>query len=395
MSSLSWLDTSSRDHRRALEAIRLLAEPTTVDELGVGTVRDSFADQLFPGTSTVQTRTRYFLFIPWIYMRVERSTRSGGAAKVARAMALNLIRAIGNVEGNIGRDAQERLRRLPSTIYWQGLGRLGIRRFPGSVDRFHRLLDGGVRPERALLDDSKEPVFGGYEGHWHGALPPIPSGFPTGADFDLPRAEAAFLVERIVTSAPESAFAHWVQSREPHLDAELPWLSACARTLSPRPRNLLDHARCFSELMHGAALLYNLMLAQKRDEADWIEAYREGLSDWAAEMSRRRTAHESWNFGEFWRHVAQGNPRVPARTRVFVESWRAIAMESPNAVARTERARKLISERESTLKGPLARLRSARQLELWRGSSGTRQMDYRWTRPVRTMIGEIRSGLES
>ncbi len=43
----------------------------TRDELGLGAVRDSFADQMFPGTSTIQTRLRYMLFVPWMYRRFE------------------------------------------------------------------------------------------------------------------------------------------------------------------------------------------------------------------------------------------------------------------------------------------------------------------------------------
>jgi hypothetical protein len=69
---LAWLDYSERDRKRALDVVGLLREPSTVDELGLGPVRDAFADMLFPGTSTIQTRARYFLFVPWQYAELER-----------------------------------------------------------------------------------------------------------------------------------------------------------------------------------------------------------------------------------------------------------------------------------------------------------------------------------
>ena len=69
-STLAWLDTSERDRRRALDVIDLFALRDTRDELGIAAVRDSWADRLAPGTSTIQTRARYFLFIPWIYQRL-------------------------------------------------------------------------------------------------------------------------------------------------------------------------------------------------------------------------------------------------------------------------------------------------------------------------------------
>jgi hypothetical protein len=63
-SSFSWLDYSEQHRRQMLDVIDLFREQETRDELGIGTVRDAFADALFPGTSTIQTRARYFLFVP-------------------------------------------------------------------------------------------------------------------------------------------------------------------------------------------------------------------------------------------------------------------------------------------------------------------------------------------
>ena len=71
-STLSWLDHSERDRRRALDVIDLFRERETRDELGIGSVRDAFADLLFPATSTIQTRAKYLLFVPWTYMELER-----------------------------------------------------------------------------------------------------------------------------------------------------------------------------------------------------------------------------------------------------------------------------------------------------------------------------------
>ncbi len=71
MSQLAWLDYSEHERRKALDVVRLFQDKGTVDELGVGTVRDALADHLFPGISTIQTRARYFLFIPWVALSLE------------------------------------------------------------------------------------------------------------------------------------------------------------------------------------------------------------------------------------------------------------------------------------------------------------------------------------
>ena len=42
-----------------LEIVDLFREKGTLDELGIGAIRDAFADRFFPGTSTLHTRARY------------------------------------------------------------------------------------------------------------------------------------------------------------------------------------------------------------------------------------------------------------------------------------------------------------------------------------------------
>ena len=43
-STFSWLDYSDHERRRVLDVVELFGEKTTVDEIGVGSVRDAFAD---------------------------------------------------------------------------------------------------------------------------------------------------------------------------------------------------------------------------------------------------------------------------------------------------------------------------------------------------------------
>ena len=45
-SSFTWLDYSEFERKRMLDVIELFRDRSTVDELGLGTVRDVFADKL-------------------------------------------------------------------------------------------------------------------------------------------------------------------------------------------------------------------------------------------------------------------------------------------------------------------------------------------------------------
>ena len=56
VSTISWLDHSEVDQRRVREMLRLFSDKDTVDDLGIGTVRDAISNSLVPGTSVIQTR---------------------------------------------------------------------------------------------------------------------------------------------------------------------------------------------------------------------------------------------------------------------------------------------------------------------------------------------------
>src|SRR5579864_6286555 len=52
-SAFGWLDTDNEQRRKMLEVVDLFKEEGTVDELGIGSIRDALADALFPGTSVL------------------------------------------------------------------------------------------------------------------------------------------------------------------------------------------------------------------------------------------------------------------------------------------------------------------------------------------------------
>jgi hypothetical protein len=86
--------------------VNLFREKGTLDELGIGVIRDGFADQFFPGTSTLQTRARYLLFIPWVFLQLEQervpSAQFDRRARHAQADLVQALLAGRESEGVIG-----------------------------------------------------------------------------------------------------------------------------------------------------------------------------------------------------------------------------------------------------------------------------------------------------
>jgi hypothetical protein len=397
--TLAWLDYSERDRRRALDVVDLLREPSTVDELGLGAVRDAFADLLFPGTSTIQTRARYFLFVPWQYLELERlRVPSRQVVARGRRAEIGLIDALvdsGERQGVIGIQARKTLKRLPSNVYWNGLVAWGIRRFRGSQPLYHQSLDGFYASPRALVDDDRNPVGGLPPANWDPNLPRAPGGFPEGATFHLTAAEARYLRERIIVSHRDSLLAFLVDECDPSETAFAWEHPQQDRFREPFGEQLL-HARLFSEGMHGAQLLYNFLLAEAVKNDEWSDTFDAAMAAWAALVSRRSAAFTGWDRRRFWAIAVEGGARVTRRTREFVDGWLSLVLDAGAATIAggLQDARQLIRQREYELKGQRARLQNRQALLLWRGDAGSRQLDYRWA-VAQAIVNDILDGLSA
>lgn len=394
MTSFSWLDYSEHERRQAMEVIDLFREDETRDELGLGTIRDPLSDLMFPGTSTIQTRARYFLFVPWVHCELERKRIPGAdLAHKSRQLQDKLRRALmegGEETGVIGYRAGLHVQRLPSSVYWIGLRQWGILRFEGTEDDFRRFMDAHYRRLDAAL-----PADGGERLDfprvlWDHHLPPAPEGFLSSTTFALSAEEAQYLIGCVEARVPRSLLTHLLMSRQTIADdTRFPWEMRWASSLPASLQVEVGHARDFSETMHGAALLYNLLLAEGKPGGEYVEHYREELSMWWDRLNARRDELLRWDRASFWNLVKTSGGRVPELTRKFVEAWLEIALGSEAVPAEHHGARRLITEREKWLKRSRARIGSQRALENWGGAAGSVQLNYRWNRPVRAIVNDI------
>ena len=100
--------------------------------------------------------------------------------------------------------------------------------------------------------------------------------------------EADFLRDRIAGSA-KASLLNELASKQKNFSEDWAW-QVREDTVSDRNRSILRHAERFSGVMHGASLLYNLLLALRAAErpnakthgeaSALIENYRQLLEDW-------------------------------------------------------------------------------------------------------------------
>ena len=403
-STLGWLDSSEQERRAVLELVSALNEPGTLDELGIGTIRDTIADKLFPGTSTIQTRARYFLFIPWILQMAESGSARHGEEKVRR-MQLQLcdalVRTHGTDPGVIGRQAGAALQRWPLSIYWLGLVKWGICRHSGSSQSY---FENRRQPStwhlvgRALEDPvegHRDEAIDGARGNW-ASIPEPPSGFPEVASFTLTPEEGRYLRERVVLTHPQSYLAHILQAGTAGDSSMVgyPWDHPAVETAPGSVRAWLRDARIFSQVHRGAALLYNLMLAQALEHEEDVERYSTGLSEWTESMAAAEVELRRWDRGAMWRGLLGVNPRLRTRTWEFVDRWYGLASAPGDGpIWESREARRLIRDREHALKGGRARLTYAEARDRRRGYPTSARLEFRWTQ-VRRITSDILSALE-
>jgi hypothetical protein len=296
----------------------------------------------------------------------------------------------------IGIEARASLKRLPSTIYWQALGVLRIRRYPKSLEHYHRALDAIYKKgDDVLRGDDKHVVTGGNLRRWDASLPPVPPGFPREATtLRLTPEEANYLRERVIHAAPHSLFAFLVNTQMDDSGSAFPWEHPLQAQFSPRNRTELTHARSFAEAMHGAALLYNLMLAEKNKDDERIAIYEQRMQGWVTYVDSRQRELTAWKRPEFWNLVHGTGARIPLPTQAFVTHWldKVIGKDTSDLKS-SKTAGAFITAREKALKGALARLDSTRSLN-WGGASSSERLDYRWNRPVKAILADIRAPLD-
>ena len=393
---IGWIDYGSRDRNKILSILSLLSTPEAVDELGIGVVRDGFADILFPGISTIQTRAKYFLLVPYIMMELERENILSPKSFLDRLskeeIALISLLKKDNAEGVIGGRAGEKLQRKPSSIYWNGFYTFGI------FQNYARLsLNGYVRAVCALKREKRLlSAIGHIEksegtgdadmycsacGFWR--VPPPPENWRENVTMELTVEEASFLRERIIKSehSKDSLLAYILRNKiyevKDYYDISIIEKKIkLPQTIHKDYKMALD----FAEFIYGANIRYNVILSGcKNDLAneEWGIWYRSVTNGFIQNYD----IYEAVN-----RLSIRGYNR--ARLLPFIGKWKEAVLTGDAAVMD-----ELIIAREIELKGK-ERAKLSSENFSWREGVwlGGGKLQYRFPNS-RRLIEDIFNGL--
>ncbi len=396
-STIAWLDADTEDQARMRDIIKLFTDRDSRDELGLGQVRDVISDGLFPGTTVLLTRARYLLFVPWCFQLVEGKPDPSALADKNERQLISTLRKSGSddLSGLLGARVGQALQTLPSTIYWGTMRRYGIVReeYAWKSDVFAP----GVHIEDGDDDGARKRMSA-----WSHSIPSIPAEFPYRIEdaFELTREEAGWLRERVLEHAPETVMSH-LMHHAPVKESRSPWSDPAVQGMEGEAAALLRNAEAFSTAMHGAALLYNLQLAEeyervvpedRRKFPAAVDQYRGALGEWAERVEQ---AHiDQWDVGDLWRWVyGKAKATIAPGSERFISDWVAhIQGVGPRVIADDTVARDLVRERERRQKRALARLGNPKRLSAWSGAAGAGALTFRWA-TVRDIALDIHAGL--
>jgi hypothetical protein len=315
MAELGWVYFSKEHKETAGTIIKMMAAEGMVDELGIGAIRDAFANQLFVGISTVQTRAKYFFIVPYILLDYQKVFQTIGITKDPRRYLedeenrimwqlrdkyLPIEKETGIKSNIIGITlrGKDRIVRRPSSIYWGGIGAFKIINNKGlGVDSFlSSVINVGKKSafcELILGDEgNSDDVDGNYIDMMkiHPSIQPEEN-WKTDLNIELTQSEAELLFDLILKHQGNTLLAHILQNKEAQKALNADWCNSFADFAKVASQlNLKEElvqqiylAHHFSEVMYGSNLAYNywLQLDSKRNDGtllidDW-NAWKENL----------------------------------------------------------------------------------------------------------------------
>lgn len=69
---IGFINFSQEELARKNKVLQMVRDQTAIDELGLGRIRDAFANMMFPGMSTLQRRAKYFAVMPSLFYQATK-----------------------------------------------------------------------------------------------------------------------------------------------------------------------------------------------------------------------------------------------------------------------------------------------------------------------------------
>ncbi|SES99484.1 hypothetical protein SAMN04487771_100325 [[Clostridium] aminophilum] len=281
---LGWIDFSKGERSKVLSVLDMLSEAGTLDELGIAPVRDGFANTFFPGTSTIQTRAKYFMIVPYALKDLEYSGESNpnrvlrALDEVERHCGERFLANGKDTEGIIGSRSLGQgkwVKRTPADIYWAGLRNYGI--FTGgslSLTEYVRAMCAlknqketltklGNRNDNAEESESDDKDAGELFKMQFWKIPTYMQDWEENLDIQLTEAEGDFLKRQMIQAYPDSMMAYILKNDmvEVFESKSFLQLEGLIHLFPERVRDDYSLASSFSMFLYVIRTVYNIIVS--------------------------------------------------------------------------------------------------------------------------------------
>lgn len=383
---LGWIDFSREERNKVMATLDLLSTTTALDELGIGTLRDRYADILFPGISTIQTRAKYFVIIPYIFYLAELQKFKRASEiitwvnKIEDNLVSTLVKNSGeDASGIIGSRALKQgkhVKRKPSSIYWNGIRTYGILLDNHvSMDQVATLIYNQRNKKKNIEivkgKESYDDETAANDGI--SIFSPINLNYDFEKDIDirLTKEEALYISDHIIKSihSRDTLLAFIIKNKIDVSNFEFDDLEEL-----PMPSDMKNDYRLAKELadfIYGAHIRYNVIYSQKLD-MEQVEAWDKWIDEFDVESVR---------FEEIMNRV-----NCDGRTRDFLKKFlHAVSNKDIEAIDRC------IIYREKYVKKERAKLCKPMEYQ-YNTAIHDYKISYRYY-SARTIINDILEGL--
>ena len=392
-----WIDFSNEQRDRVFSVIELLNTGGTVDELGIGSVRDNIADWLFPGVSTIQTRPKYFIILTDIFLGYLQRYQKGEKLpllstylkseehRIMHLLAKNHSYKDGDgVIGVTVAQTNGELARKASSVYWNGL-------------RTHKLIDTELSSTEYLIqnDLSKFNPDGDVMDDKHlieeqfAIRAPLFSAIKEDIRMELSEEEANYLRDQFkdVTSSlkqEHNLLSQLFTKERAEVIAnannfqEMANLLIADESLHSETIQMLKIALLFDFIMHGAHIRYNIQLHKKSGELNFDDKW----NDWLKKLEVKREDVQGLNFEYIFSEVS---PRTAPQTQQFMRLWKHEVLKEELDIKLLD---ELVYRQEIKKKGAKAKLASVNgEFTSW---VGIQSLQYRFNN-VKNIIKDIQA----
>lgn len=296
---LGYIHSSNEEQARALQVLKMTSESVALDELGIGRIRDAFADRMFPGISTLQKHTKYFSLMPQVYRKAmeKRYNRlsevKAEIVRLERILTENLYKYSKDKWGitgsdTIGKGTGSYVKYDPAYIYNSGLRTFEILQSPQVIELIYSASKSLHNTPKAFKSENED--FADDASDKAGlfqfcSFPNVDYDFTKTCSLDLTTADHKFITEHILRAkACQGTLLRWLVDNPKMIPPkEFEHLRSCS--LPKELADLQDLAQRFADFIYMVHVRYNYIYSGYQDEEmleefmQLLEAYRHSGTD--------------------------------------------------------------------------------------------------------------------